>query len=403
MTFRGVWNMAKRRDIEGKKGKHGREGSEYYEELSRRRSRNRIIIASLAAVVLVLILVTVFLLLEPPSEDEDEKDILSTTTSENSGQPSDAIKYSATIYNPDKDLDVFSTLISDLPPDWTVDIPTTISVEGKKSKTTEFTVMPSPESALNKTYSFTLTITSGNTQQSNSIDYSITIFHALFGVELYCYNSSHDADPGRLTSYALLLRNTGNGEDTMTLSYIESYLPANWSLTFEYDSISIPAHEYRVVICTIDTHENSSKGRYDIIVKATASNGFSSEIWLNTSLVKDFLATTVAVGDKLQVDYIGMFPEGHIFDTSVFDAANNSDLPKTSEFQMRPSYSPLRIYVGPNDPNTEDDYTAVITGFWEGVVGLKVDETTVVRFPSSKGYDDGKWRLFEIKVISIDG
>jgi len=397
------WNMAKRRDIDGKIGKHGREGSEYSEELSRRRSTNRIIIAVVVAIVLVVVLVAVFVLLEDSSDDEVEKDILSTTTPENEGFPSDAIKYSATLYNPEKESDVYSMLISDLPSDWTIDIPTTITVESKESKTTEFTITPSPESALNKTYPFTLTITSGNTQQSNSIEYSITIFHATYGVELFNYNNTHDADPGWSTSYALLLKNTGNGEDTMILSYTESHLPANWSVTFEYDSISIPAYEYRVVICTIDTYENSTKGRYDIRVKATASNGFSSETWLNTSLVKNFTATTVAVGDKLQVDYIGMFPEGHIFDTSVFDAANNSDLPKTPDYSPRPepNYKPLQIFVG-SDESTDPDYTNVIEGFWEGVIGLKEGETNVVRFPSEKGYGDDRWRLFEIKIISID-
>jgi hypothetical protein len=396
--------MAKRRDIDGKIGKHGREGSEYSEELSRRRSKNRIVIAVIIAIVLVVVFAAIYFLLEDPSEDEEEMEILSTTTSENEGYPSVAINYTATIYNKDKDPDVYSMLISDIPSDWTIDIPTTATVEGKESKTIKFSINPSPESALNKTYPFTLTITSGNTQQSNSIEYSITIFHATYGVALYSYNNTHDADPGRSTSYALLLKNTGNGEDTMILSYTDSHLPANWTITFEYDSIAIPAHEHRIVICTIDTYENTSKGRYDLTVKATASNGFSSETWLNTSLVKNFAATTVKVGDKLKVDYIGMFPEGDIFDTSVFDAANNSNLPKTPDYSPRPkeNYQPLLIFVG-SEESTDPDYTNVIPGFWEGVMGLKVDETNVVRFPSEKGYGDGRWRLFEIKIISIDG
>lgn len=407
----GVWNMAKRRSTEGKKGKHGRDESDYIEGLAAQRRRNRLLITVVTVVIIVVVLlaVTYFFFLAP--EEEEEKPVLDATQLSSGGNPTDTIGFSFTINNPKNEEDIYGTLISELPAGWTVDLPTTITVDKKESVKTDFTITPSPETAINQTYDFTITVTSGNTQQSYTLDYSLTIYHATYGVELFCLNNTHDADAGNSTAYGLLIKNTGNGEDTMFLSYTESQLPANWSVTFDFDSISVPAQEYRVVICTVDTYENSSKGRYDITLKATSGSGFTAEIWVNTSLVPDFAEEKVVEGNKVKLDYIGVFTDGLMFDTSVLEAANNSDLPKTVDFQPKPSsaYTPFGVYAGPNDPDTEDDYRQVIDGFWEGAIGLKVGETTVVRIPPEKAYTSpehalyGKTLIFQIKLISIDG
>jgi uncharacterized membrane protein len=358
-----------------------------------------VVVIAIAILLAVLLYITYF-----ADEEEEDRDVLTVDTSANEGNPTDALSYSVTVYNPGKKADIYSTMVSGLPPDWEVDIPTTVSVNSKESFNQDFTITPSPETAVNKSYEFTLTLTSGNLQRSYSTKYELTVFHATYGVELLSYNNSHDADPGRNVRYTLLVRNTGNGEDEMTLSHNESQVPGNWTLSFEYDSIKIPGLEYKIVICTIETHENTTKGRYDISVTVTASTGSSSSLWLNTSLTKDFGTETVVQGDKIQVDYIGAYPEGEVFDTSIFEVANNSAFPKGSEFSMRslPQYAPLKMFVGQTDTNPEDQYTNVIEGFWEGVEGLKEGETNVVRFPPEKGYGDTKWRVFEITVVSID-
>jgi FKBP-type peptidyl-prolyl cis-trans isomerase 2 len=86
--------------------------------------------------------------------------------------------------------------------------------------------------------------------------------------------------------------------------------------------------------------------------------------------------------------------------------ANNSDYPKTSDFLMRESYEPLKVNVADQDSLP---YRSVIPGFKEGVLGLKVDETIVVRIPPDKGYYNdlthelhGKTLIFEITIVSID-
>ena len=405
--------MAKRRSTEGKKGKHGRDESEYTEGLAAQRRRNKFIITLIAVVIIAAILLVVsYFIFLTPEEEEEEKPVLSAAQLSVGGNPPNPIGFNFTINNPENKEDLYSTLISGLPPGWTVDLPTTIPVDKKESVKTNFTITPLVETARNHTYPFTLTITSGNTQQSYSLDYTLIVFLTTYEFQLLCLNNTHDADPGNSTVYALLIRNGQNGEDTIYLSYTESHLPSNWSVNFEFDSITIPAWESRVVICTVNTSENSSKGRYDIKLIATASSGATAELWVNTSLILDFAQDKVEEGDKVQIDYIGVFPDAFMFDTSLFEAANNTDLPKTPDFNpsaFPSSYTPLGVYIGPSDPDPGDNYTQVIQGFWEGSIGLKVNETTVVRIPPEKAYTNpsdalyGKTLIFQIKLISIDG
>ena len=61
------------------------------------------------------------------------------------------------------------------------------------------------------------------------------------------------------------------------------------------------------------------------------------------------------------------------------------------------------MYVGNPDPNPTDLYVLVIEGFWEEIIGMKENETRVVRVPPEKAYDDGRWWIFEIILVSIDG
>jgi hypothetical protein len=401
--------VEKRRNTIGKKGKHGREDFEIpVEKVAERRKKKIMIVA--VVVILAIIIASLFFFFIMLQQEDEEKDVLTADTPHNEGFPNEEIIYEFTVYNPSKESDVFSPLVSGLPSDWVVSLPSPISLEGKKLKHEEFSITPS-STALNKTYSFLLNITSGNTQQTYTVKYSLTIYFTSYGVELLCYNNSHDADPGRSTYYAIMVKNTGNQLDKITLSYKESHLPNNWSISFDINAINVTGLGTEVIICNITTHSNTPKGRYDIDIIATSSSGKNASIRVNTSLVKDFKEKMLEIGDKDQVNYIGILTDGMIFDTSYFEVANNSDYPKTEDFTMRSFYEPLKMFVGDTDPDPSDDYGGMIEGFWEGVIGMKMNETKVVRIPPEKaytrpGYEShalyGKTLIFEITVVSID-
>ncbi len=106
----------------------------------------------------------------------------------------------------------------------------------------------------------------------------------------------------------------------------------------------------------------------------------------------------VAIGDNVTVNYIGMFgsgPEqGRVFDTSIQAVAdNNVTYPKTVEYTPRNAsgYTPLGVHVGPRTPSSgysigSVTYGGVVTGFWQGLLGLPVNQTRLVSIPPYLGY-----------------
>ncbi len=107
-------------------------------------------------------------------------------------------------------------------------------------------------------------------------------------------------------------------------------------------------------------------------------------------------ARLVRAGDNVTVNYIGMIgagPQtGRVFDTSLYSVAtNNVSYPKSLEFALRGSasqYSPLAVHVGPSGSYSVAGLTfgPVVTGFWQGLLGLPVNRTVAVTFPYSLGY-----------------
>ncbi len=107
-------------------------------------------------------------------------------------------------------------------------------------------------------------------------------------------------------------------------------------------------------------------------------------------------ARLVAIGDNVTVNYIGFLAStpqlGRVFDTSLYAVAtNNATYPKSLEFALRGSasqYTPLGVYVGPSGSYTINGVTfgSVVTGFWQGLLGLPVNHTAWITFPPSQGY-----------------
>ena len=94
----------------------------------------------------------------------------------------------------------------------------------------------------------------------------------------------------------------------------------------------------------------------------------------------------VREGDEVSVDYTGYFlgPNGElgaVFDTSVGNVARNDTIPKSPAFMERETYDDLTFTVV-----AEGEKGDVVSGFNEGVKGMKVGETKQVTVPPSLGY-----------------
>ncbi|MCI4330451.1 MAG: FKBP-type peptidyl-prolyl cis-trans isomerase [Thermoplasmata archaeon] len=108
----------------------------------------------------------------------------------------------------------------------------------------------------------------------------------------------------------------------------------------------------------------------------------------------------VQVGDNVTVNYIGIYgsgPEaGKVFDTSVYAVGSNSAAwPKSIEYHARglqaSNYTPLAVHVGGNTPQSgyslgNLSFIQVVTGFWQGLVGVLPNQTETVIVPPALGY-----------------
>ncbi|MFY9716346.1 MAG: hypothetical protein WAK40_00180 [Thermoplasmata archaeon] len=108
---------------------------------------------------------------------------------------------------------------------------------------------------------------------------------------------------------------------------------------------------------------------------------------------------TVALGENVTVNYIGVFgsgpAKGLVFDTSILaDARNNISWPKSLEYSFRSNltqYTPLGVHVAPHTPSagyTSHNVTfgGVVTGFWRGLLGLPGNVTRTITIPPALGY-----------------
>jgi hypothetical protein len=108
---------------------------------------------------------------------------------------------------------------------------------------------------------------------------------------------------------------------------------------------------------------------------------------------------TIQVGYNATVNYIGFFgsgpQQGRVFDTSIYSVyTNNVTYPKSLGFLPHgnaSAYTPLPVHVGPNAPQSGYSlnglsFIEVVTGFWQGLVGMPGNQTTSITVPPSLGY-----------------
>ncbi|EQD77034.1 peptidyl-prolyl cis-trans isomerase, FKBP-type, partial [mine drainage metagenome] len=108
---------------------------------------------------------------------------------------------------------------------------------------------------------------------------------------------------------------------------------------------------------------------------------------------------TVQVGANVTVNYIGYFGSGpqigKVFDTSIYSVyQNNASYPKSLEFASGHSgaasaYHPLGVHIGPATAQYtvgNQTFSGVVPGFWQGIVGMTVNQTRYISMPPSLAY-----------------
>ncbi len=103
---------------------------------------------------------------------------------------------------------------------------------------------------------------------------------------------------------------------------------------------------------------------------------------------------TAQNGDSVSVHYVGKFPGGKVFDTSIRAEAEKSGL-----FNPARDYKPLQVVLGRHQ---------VISGFEEALIGMKINETKEITLPPEKAYGNssrhpmaGKTLQFKLLLTNI--
>jgi FKBP-type peptidyl-prolyl cis-trans isomerase 2 len=95
--------------------------------------------------------------------------------------------------------------------------------------------------------------------------------------------------------------------------------------------------------------------------------------------------TKVKEGDKVRVDYIGMFEGGEVFDTSMEDKAKEFGV-----YHPDRKYAPLEVEIGAGN---------LIRGFDEALRGMEKGEEKEIKISPSDGY--GEWREDLLKKVPL--
>jgi peptidylprolyl isomerase len=99
-------------------------------------------------------------------------------------------------------------------------------------------------------------------------------------------------------------------------------------------------------------------------------------------------------GDTISVHYLGKYPGGQVFDTSI-----ESEAKKSGMYSPARDYKPLQVKLGAGQ---------VIPGFEEALVGMAINEEKEVTIPPEKAYGkkgnhpmSGKTLVFKLRVTNI--
>jgi FKBP-type peptidyl-prolyl cis-trans isomerase 2 len=136
-----------------------------------------------------------------------------------------------------------------------------------------------------------------------------------------------------------------------------------------------------------------------VVVVLVAGGATGAYLYVHNASKPAAPPLTVVQGDNVTVAYIGVFGSGpeqeKVFDTSIYSVATqNSTYPKALQYHLRGSaanYTPLAVHVGPSTPSggysfANQSFIQVVTGFWQGLLGLTGNQTRSVVVPPALGY-----------------
>ncbi len=98
--------------------------------------------------------------------------------------------------------------------------------------------------------------------------------------------------------------------------------------------------------------------------------------------------------DTVSVNYIGMFEDKTVFDTSLKDVAtDNTTYRKAASFQWHATWSPFTFTIGSGQVRP-------VPGFENGVIGMRVGETKTLNISPAQAYGAADPKLIENRSLT---
>lgn len=190
------------------------------------------------------------------------------------------------------------------------------------------------------------------------------------GVVVTSPEASKSAAPGSTVSFPLVVRNTG----TATLDVdLRSPPSAALAARFAPATLHLAPGEAKGAYATVAIPAGQGAGAVRIPVQAMSHEKSLGSASL--ALAVGAPAAPAKEGDAVQVDYVGRFANGTLFDTSV-RAIGEGPFPKPEGF--RRDYQPIRVVLG--------DQAGTIEGFWRGLLGMGEGQSKTITLPPEEAY-----------------
>jgi FKBP-type peptidyl-prolyl cis-trans isomerase 2 len=191
---------------------------------------------------------------------------------------------------------------------------------------------------------------------------------------------------GDSKTFVIKATTTHKENDTISLSITNK--PDGWDAVLNLSQFDLGPRSSFSVFLVVNISSNAEKGDYRIKIAAESSTKNVQKTKSAKVKVIEDKGQRAAVGDKVEVDYVGYLTEYKVFDTSVLDIGRENTVQKTPDFRTRPTYEPLKVYVNLEDTDFSDEYIQVVEGFWEGIVGMREGQSRSVTLPPAKAYGD---------------
>ncbi len=253
------------------------------------------------------------------------------------------------------------------PSTWTAQLSqTSVTVPALATRSVTLTVgVPTTAGAdpVGKQIVVTATPDFGDTEQITTT----TKVSQTYGIQTSTTVASKNTVGGSTVTFSMVINNTGNGADTVTLSH--SGEPSTWTVS-HVSSSTVPAGGSRTVTITVVPPSNATAGTYQTTVKATSSDGTTNDqttfiiiiskvygLTLSSSDVSKYVTPNVAAYYNLSVTNTGNTPDNAII--SIVNAPTG--------WTVLPTSNPVALFAGETK-----DFQVLVTAPNTALAGTQV-------------------------------